>query len=193
MGITPSILERSPLATLQAFTLGNVLLAFDYEGTLAPAPAGATLTAMRGDTRALLAAVAQRYPCVVLSHQSEADLAARLSGVPVWDAQGGIEGRGDGRRSKSTVLRAAIHQFACQSALYVGDDDAEDEEVFRSVGPDLFSIKVGSSPRSSARYRLDSQLDIDGLLFALMSLREPATSITAGKAPPPRPGARGGR
>lgn len=78
----PSILRD--LATLQGFALSNVLLAFDYDGTLAPIAATPRAARMRAETRHLLTRVAANYPCVVISGRALDDVTRRLAGIPIW-------------------------------------------------------------------------------------------------------------
>jgi trehalose 6-phosphate phosphatase len=240
-------LARGHLATLNGFALSNVLLAFDYDGTLAPIAATPGAARMREDTRRLLARVAQRYPCVVISGRSLADLENRLDGIPLWSMFGnhGIETRGrtdrtaplgwsrflalrlqnepglliedkehsitthyrkvadkprvradidraiaglpgaralagidaisvlprDGRH-KGIALQEALHQFGCDTAVYVGDDET-DEDAFRAGEPgQLLSIRIGWRPGTRANYCLDSQEEVDTFLKALLVARD---------------------
>jgi trehalose 6-phosphate phosphatase len=67
------------------------------------------------------------------------------------------------------TLRKRLH---CQSAIYVGDDD-NDEDVFALAQRErLLGIHVGRSPRSQAAYFLPSQADVDRLLVKLVQMRE---------------------
>jgi len=75
-------------STLQHFASSNVLLAFDYDGTLAPIAASPERARMRRRTRRLLKAVAERYPCVVISGRAHDELARQLDGIPVWHVTG---------------------------------------------------------------------------------------------------------
>jgi trehalose 6-phosphate phosphatase len=61
----------------------RVLLAFDFDGTLAPIVTDRDEARMRARTRALLARVAEAYPCVVISGRGRADVAARVTGIPL--------------------------------------------------------------------------------------------------------------
>jgi len=246
---TKPILSPRHLPVLAQFAASNVLLAFDYDGTLAPIARSPAAARMRPQTRRLLARVAKRYPCVVLSGRALDDLTRRLRRVPVWQLVGdhGFESWGATRetaahvqewvaqlrervparrglviepkghsvtvhyrhvRDKGLVLEAltravrdlknvrvlggaealnllpsdgpnkgvALQQarrvFACDTALYVGDDDT-DEDAFRSAGPDrLLSIRVGARRPSAAQYRLRTQAEIDELLEGLLALRK---------------------
>jgi len=80
-GFTKSVtylFSRPNQDLLEMFAWSNVLLAFDYDGTLAPivnAPAHAT---MRASTRRLLRRASKLYPCVVITGRAKADALRRL-------------------------------------------------------------------------------------------------------------------
>ena len=242
------ILAKPHLATLGAFASSNVLLAFDYDGTLAPIVSTPSRARLRAETRRLLGQIVRRYPCVVISGRRLDDVSKRLSGIPIWYVFGNFGNepaaadsrasetvrdwmprlterlpthRGmvveekqysvtihyrhvrDKRRAlaaiehairelpdvrilgglhavnllpgggpdKGVALQQAQRQFACDHAIYVGDDET-DEDAFASAGPErLLSIRVGASRTSGARYCLTRQADIDTLLRTLVSLR----------------------
>jgi trehalose 6-phosphate phosphatase len=65
-----------------------VLLAFDFDGTLAPIVFDPRTAAMRDTTRALLKRVARRYSVAVLSGRSRADLLPRVANIPLVDVVG---------------------------------------------------------------------------------------------------------
>jgi trehalose 6-phosphate phosphatase len=231
--------------TLQAFALSNVLLAFDYDGTLAPIASTPRAARMREQTRQLLAQVAERYPCVVISGRSLDDLARRLADIPIWYVFGnhGLEPQADrGRlperdwledlyarlpqvdglivedkghsitlhyrdvadkpsvvaaihgalhglagaravagieaisvlprngRHKGLALQEARRLFACDTAIYVGDDETDEDAFGSDEHERLLSIRIGDAP-SKAGYRLERQEDIDQLLTALLRAR----------------------
>ena len=87
------ILANRHRQTLISFALSNVLLVFDYDGTLAPIAATPPEARMRGTTRRLLKRAATSYPCVVISGRSLADVRRRLCGIPLWTVAGnhGVE------------------------------------------------------------------------------------------------------
>ena len=62
----------------------DALLAFDFDGTLAPIVDDPSAPAMRPETRHLLAQAAQLYPSVVISGRPEQDVLRLLAGVTVW-------------------------------------------------------------------------------------------------------------
>jgi trehalose 6-phosphate phosphatase len=242
------ILAKRHSSTLADFAASNVLLAFDYDGTLASITSDPAEAQLRSKIRRLLSTVARRYPCVVISGRTRHDVARRLARIPVSYVFGnhGIEPWGQNAsyagqvrrwvdrlerqlaphrglsieaktysvaihyrnaRHKQRALRA-IHELvggfrgaralggeqavnliprdapdkgmalerarrllACDRAIYVGDDET-DEDAFLSATPDrLLSIKVGATRRSRARYCLETQNEIDVLLQRLLLLR----------------------
>jgi trehalose 6-phosphate phosphatase len=245
---TQPILQEKHRPTLSSFALSNVLLAFDYDGTLVPIHSKPDGVVMRAATRRLLATAASLYPCVVISGRRLDDIAARLAGVPVWHVFGNhgleswaasahptaqtrtwvrkltrdlvnhpgvvVEDKGlsvtvhyrgardrpkaieaieaairglpgariiggkeavnllpFGGADKGVALRDALRLFACQTAIYVGDD-ATDEDAFAAAGPhQLLGIHVGAAQSSAARYHVESQAEIDLLLEALIAVR----------------------
>jgi trehalose 6-phosphate phosphatase len=68
---------------LEQFAWSNVLLAFDFDGTLSPIVRDRDAAGMRRTTHRLLAALGQLYPCAVVSGRSRADVAARLADLPI--------------------------------------------------------------------------------------------------------------
>jgi trehalose 6-phosphate phosphatase len=246
---TRPILEDVERQVLIEYAQSNVLLAFDYDGTLAPITATPDQARMRPVTQHLLTAVAQRYPTIVISGRALQDISERLRPVPVWYVFGnhgiefgpsmpppaqhvrtwvdtlhqelprdlGIEiedkthslalhfRRAPDRRlaleaidrvtrqlpgvtvlggkevvnllpkgwgNKGVALQFAVNAFACSHAIYVGDDET-DEEAFRSTSVrDLLTIRVGHGGATHARYHVNSQEDIDRLLAALLDARQ---------------------
>jgi trehalose 6-phosphate phosphatase len=244
------ILTPGHLPVLIQFALSNVLLAFDYDGTLAPIASTPARARMRRTTKNLLAKVTRLYPCVVISGRQLHDLEARLDRIPVWCVFGnhGLEPGATGHRAddnvrgwvehlndqlgeqdgvvieekkysvtihyrqardkararaaiseaargltnartlggslavsviprggpdKGVALQEARRRFACDTAIYVGDDDS-DEDAFISGPPEqLLSVRVGAPEGSRARYCLSTQTAIDTLLETLLALRAP--------------------
>jgi trehalose 6-phosphate phosphatase len=202
---------------------------------------------MRARTRCLLAAVARRYPCVIISGRSRDDVASRVDAIPIWHVSGnhGVEPWGQdgtyaervrewvallrarleavpgvvvedktysvaihyrrarvkrralkaimaavrnlrgprviggnhavnliprGAPNKGVALERARRLLVCDTAIYVGDDDT-DEDAFRSGHSGrLLGIRIGSG-KTHARFRLKHQSQIDQLLSALVALR----------------------
>ena len=72
---------------------------------------------------------------------------------------------------KGTALQSARKALGCDCAIYVGDDDT-DEDAFASDTPErLIAIRVGRAAQSHAPYRLHHQADINALLRILIGLR----------------------
>jgi trehalose 6-phosphate phosphatase len=72
---------------------------------------------------------------------------------------------------KGVALQDARRSLGCETAIYVGDDET-DEDAFASGAPGhRLGIRVGSTKASQARYRLKTQADIDSLLQTLLTLR----------------------
>jgi trehalose 6-phosphate phosphatase len=88
-----NILSESNYEILEQYAWSNVLLAFDYDGTLAPIVADPARAAMRPSTRCLLADLALRYPCIVVSGRSQHDARQWLRGIPLLQVIGnhGVE------------------------------------------------------------------------------------------------------
>jgi trehalose 6-phosphate phosphatase len=78
---------------LEEFARSSVLLALDFDGTLAPIVAEPARARMRPATSRLLNDLAVLYPCVVISGRAQADVVGRLEGIPVRGVIGnhGIE------------------------------------------------------------------------------------------------------
>ena len=242
------ILAQRNQPVLERYASSSVLLAFDYDGTLAPIVAAPDRANMHPATRRLLKRVALRYPCVVISGRSRDDLVIRLGGIPILHVSGnhGLEpwaeeprfirqaqrwvqqlsprlaphrgivienktysisihyraardkqqalrvideatrdlrgARRIGGRlvvnfvpkdapNKGTALERARRLLGCDSALYVGDDET-DEDVFGVLSRErLLSIRVGADEGSRATYCLRHQGEIDELLRRLAALR----------------------
>jgi trehalose 6-phosphate phosphatase len=244
-----ALLTRENKALLDQLAWSNVLLAFDFDGTLAPIVANRHQAAMRVRTARLFATVCERYPSAVISGRAKADVERRLSGAKVrylignhglepgtrlgtferqvvrahpllqtaLEAVPGIDienkryslavhyrrarekpkARESIRRavaglpvpmriipgklvinvvpeaapSKGDALVALRDRTEADVAMYVGDD-VTDEDVFRIDQPGrLFTIRVGRSRTSAARYYLRQQREIDTLLEHLVALR----------------------
>ncbi len=242
------ILAPRHVHTLNDFAASNVLLAFDFDGTLAPIVPEPSAARMGSSTRRLLAAVARRYPCIVISGRARHDLLKRIGALPVFHVAGnhGLEPWGQsaayaslvhdwvhqlaarlggydglviedktysvavhyrrapsqrraaaaiaravrglrgartigGRQTVNLVPRGAPHKgtalerarrlLACDTAIYVGDDDT-DEDAFGSDRPDrLLAVRVGVRRQSRARYSLRNQAEIDDFLLTLLACR----------------------
>jgi trehalose 6-phosphate phosphatase len=90
------------------------VLAFDFDGTLAPIVAEPRKAALRTRTRRLLRSLAKRRPCLVLSGRSLADLEPRLSGIELLELVGN---HGATRRRGSRPDAAALERAAAWRAV----------------------------------------------------------------------------
>ena len=71
---------------------------------------------------------------------------------------------------KGTALESERIRLGCVSALYVGDDET-DEDVFAGGARRRLGIRVSRDAASRARYYLRDQAEVDALLEALVRLR----------------------
>lgn len=77
------ILSRPGLEVLTAFSRARVLIAFDFDGTLAPTVPDRDRAEMRPETRELLRRACRLYPCAVISGRSRHDVQRRLGSATV--------------------------------------------------------------------------------------------------------------
>jgi trehalose 6-phosphate phosphatase len=244
-----NILLRSHRRIVARFARSNVLLAFDFDGTLAPIVAFPERAHLRQATSELLNDLTSLYPCIVISGRARADVLERLRGIPVHGVIGnhGIEpwaaserlmeeverwgpllkrqlSSVRGIRIEDKVFSIAVHyrqarekekaraaivkaaaalndvrvvggtlvvnilpkgaphkgmalerereRLGCDAAIYVGDDET-DEDAFALYPPArILTIRVGASPMSVASYYLQSQADVDELLRVLVVARQ---------------------
>lgn len=78
-----NILSGEGADVLARFARTPTLLAFDFDGTLAPIVAARDSARMRPGTAALLSALTELFPTAVISGRSRQDLAGRLAGAAV--------------------------------------------------------------------------------------------------------------
>lgn len=77
------LLSRENTGVLAQLAWSRVLLAFDFDGTLAPIVDARDEARMRERTGELFAEVCSLYPCAVISGRSHGDVSARLGGAAV--------------------------------------------------------------------------------------------------------------
>jgi trehalose 6-phosphate phosphatase len=246
-----NILSLTNRQVLQQFAWSNVLLAFDFDGTLAPIVSKPERAVMRPTTRQLLEQVAKLYPCIVISGRAQLDARRMLRGVGVREIIGnhGLEPFGATvrlmyevqrwrcllekrlaalrgvtvedktysiavhyrhsrakKKARAAILRAASSlgrtrliggkqvvniipdgaphkgialehertRLLCDTAIYVGDDET-DEDVFTLDQPgQLLAIRVGLESTSAASFYIRSQREIDTFMQVLVQLRQKA-------------------
>ncbi len=96
----------------------RALIAFDFDGTLAPIVDHRDEAQMRPETRDLLRAVSLLYPCAVISGRMRSDVAARVARVPLVAIVGchGTEA-GFGPVERSLERQVAAWRSSLQSRL----------------------------------------------------------------------------
>ena len=95
------ILQPRGLAVLEDLARRKTLLAFDFDGTLAPIVEDRDLARMRSRTRSLLAQVCRLYPTAIITGRGRADVKKRLDGVRPKHLVGnhGLDKRHESRRT----------------------------------------------------------------------------------------------
>jgi trehalose 6-phosphate phosphatase len=247
-GTVRNILDRANEPVLAQVACANVLIAFDYDGTLAPIVDDPRAARMRPRTRKLLERMARAYPCVVISGRSQEDALRLLRGIGVFEVIGnhGLEpwrrstvfadqvrgwamalrgalAEAEGiviedkvyslavhyrralrpKRARSQILEAAadlddarivdgkcvvnliprsaphkgmalekaLELLRCDAALYIGDDDT-DEDIFALDEPGrVVTVRVEPDPLSRASFFVRDQRSTDHLLLRLLRLR----------------------
>ena len=74
-----------------------------------------------------------------------------------------------GSPHKGSALVSLMQRLRCAAALYVGDDDT-DEDVFALQDERILSVRIGRKSLSAARYYLRRQSEIEALLEYLLRL-----------------------
>lgn len=139
------------------------LLAFDLDGTLAPPAADPESVRLPPAIRSSLHGLARHLPVVILSGRPRKDVFLRLAGVPVREVYGG-RGSEPADVAKGPALRDAQRRLGCDSAIYFGDDDT-DEDVFSSCDPDrVLGVRIGNCSSSRASYYLRRQSELGFVL-----------------------------
>jgi trehalose 6-phosphate phosphatase len=100
-----NILAKGQRTLLEEFAAAGPLLAFGFDGALAPVKDDPRAAQLRKSTQRVLAKVAERYRTVVLSSRPRADVLARLTGVRVNAVVGnhGLEPSPDAQRYHAIV------------------------------------------------------------------------------------------
>ncbi len=142
-------LSAAPLSLVDGIARDRTLLAFDFDGTLAPIVEDRAKARMRGETHALLRATALLYPCAVISGRTRGDIAARVSDVPLVAVIGshGAEA-GFGPLDRSLAERVAAWHGKLERSLR-GADGIEIEDKRFSIA--LHYRRAGSWPQAERR------------------------------------------
>jgi trehalose 6-phosphate phosphatase len=104
---------------LEQLTHEKTLCAFDYDGTLAPIVEHPEFAVMRQRTRQLLIRVSAKFPTVVLSGRTRADVAQKLEGTGIQQVIGnhGAEGATSLQLNGSTQNRVQQWKTTIQEHL----------------------------------------------------------------------------
>ncbi|HEX7964979.1 MAG TPA: trehalose-phosphatase [Gammaproteobacteria bacterium] len=71
--------------------------------------------------------------------------------------------------NKGSALLVACARVGCARAIYIGDDET-DEDIFSLNRPDqVLGIRVGNKPDSSAAFYVESQDEVDGVFSAILA------------------------
>ncbi|MCL2448893.1 MAG: trehalose-phosphatase [Polyangiaceae bacterium] len=117
-----NVLASENRPALAALAESNALLAFDYDGTLAPIVPDPEQAWMRPQTRELLHEVTKRYRVIVISGRAQPDVMKKVRGVGIFETVGnhGIEPRHSSDRYVETVQAwLPVLQEAVASAVGV--------------------------------------------------------------------------
>ncbi|MGH8249025.1 MAG: trehalose-phosphatase [Gammaproteobacteria bacterium] len=79
---------------------------------------------------------------------------------------------------KGVAFAQALRRSRCKRAIYIGDDDTDEDVFVLPGGGRLLTIRIGLNRDSLARYYIRSQRDIDRFIRKLIELR---AGPTAGK------------
>lgn len=111
---------------LARFAGSNVLLAFDYDGTLAPIAAHPDLARPRQRTRTLLDTLTRIYPCAVISGRGRSDALERLGNIQSWAASGNhgaeVLGRTEPYEEKVQLWGPVVREALADQAGVVIED-----------------------------------------------------------------------
>lgn len=101
------LFTRNSLKMLKEVASSKVLLAFDYDGTLAPIVTLPHKAQMRKSTKLLLEQLSTIYPCIVISGRSRKDVSKFLDGIELKDVIGnhGIEAGRASKRLKEEIKK----------------------------------------------------------------------------------------
>jgi trehalose 6-phosphate phosphatase len=81
--VTRDILAKQNIERLRTFAASGAVLAFDFDGTLAPLGSDSFATRMRAETVELLRSLAHAAPVAVITGRSVRDVTPRLEGIPM--------------------------------------------------------------------------------------------------------------
>ena len=84
---------------------------------------------------------------------------------------------------KGAALLELMHQLNCTAALYIGDDDT-DEDVFSLPGTRILTVRIGKNRISGARFFLKRQSEITEVLRSLVKTGDRNARVRGGRHEP---------
>jgi trehalose 6-phosphate phosphatase len=84
---------------------------------------------------------------------------------------------------KGAALLELMYQLNCTAALYIGDDDT-DEDVFSLPGTRILTVRIGKNRNSAARFFLKRQSEITEVLRSLVKTGDRNARIRGGRHEP---------
>jgi trehalose 6-phosphate phosphatase len=84
---------------------------------------------------------------------------------------------------KGAALLELMHQLNCTAALYIGDDDT-DEDVFSLPGTRILTVRIGRNRISGARFFLKRQSEITEVLRSLVKTGDRNARVRGGRHEP---------
>jgi trehalose 6-phosphate phosphatase len=107
----------------------------------------------------------------VLAHRAILEVAEALRDVRVVGGKDVVNLVPRGAAHKGFALDELRRGAGCETSMYVGDDET-DEDVFRMRrAHPIFTVRVGANRSSAAEYYLREQTEVDHLIGALLELR----------------------
>lgn len=154
-------------------TFGSTLARFGLRVAQWRAALAERLGAMKGvdieDKRLSLAVHYRHAPDGEAAQRRIEESVADLPGARVLGGKKVVNVVPSEAPDKGAALLAACQRTGCARAIYVGDDDT-DEDVFRIAHPDrILTVRVGAHAPSAAQWFLREQQEIDAVLQMLLA------------------------
>lgn len=140
------LLAPEEVGALERLARSHVLLAFDFDGTLAPIVADRDAAAMRARTRELFEEVCGLYPCAVVSGRMREDVEPRLGGARVKYVVGnhGIDpaAGGEAFRREAAAMRPVLEERLRGRPGVEIEDNGYSLAVHYRAAPDVKEAKA---------------------------------------------------
>lgn len=98
--------------------------------------------------------------------------ASRLPEARVFDGNAVVNVVPRGSTNKGQALETLLRRLGCDRALFVGDDQTDEDAFALATTPAVLAVRVGWSRSSRAPYFIRGQGSIDGLLARTLTLLE---------------------